>query len=154
MRDPREMGADEVRQFPMFLTVKRNVLVATHRVALLALLFLDQKVLCIDLQWLDGLDGLGSPSVLRRLPTVLTREEFARVLALLSGDHAVLARMPYGTGMRITEGLQLRVTGVRTTMIYSHVVKVSGRGVISPLDRMENGDNVATVFVVIFTAKY
>ena len=39
-------------------------------------------------------------------------------------------------------------------MIYSHVVKVSGRGVISPLDRMENGDNVATVFVVIFVAKY
>ena len=89
------MGADEVRQFPTFLAVKRNVLVSTHRVALSGLLFLDQKVLCIDLQWLDGLDELdelGSPSVLRRLPTVLTREEFARVLALLSGDHAVSRR--------------------------------------------------------------
>ena len=89
MRDPREMGADEVRQFPTFLAVKRNVLVSTHRVALSALLFLDQKVLCVDLPWLDGFER---PSVPRRLPTVLTREEFARVLALLSGDHAVSRR--------------------------------------------------------------
>lgn len=133
MRHPREMGADEVRQFLTFLAVKRNVSVSTHRVTLSGLLFLYQKVLCVDLPWLDGLEG---PSVPRRLPTVLTREEVARILALLSGDHAVLARLLYGTGMRITQGLQLRVTDVKTTMIYTHVLKVAGRGVISPLDRM------------------
>ncbi|MBC7622701.1 MAG: tyrosine-type recombinase/integrase [Aeromicrobium sp.] len=43
---------------------------------------------------------------------------------------------------------------VKTTMIYTHVLKVGGSGVISPLDRMENGDNVAMVFVVIYAAKY
>ena len=86
MRDPLEMGAGEARQFPTFLAVKRTVLVSTHRVALSALLFLYQKVLCVDLPWLDGFER---PSVPRRLPTVLTREEVARIVALLSGDHAV-----------------------------------------------------------------
>ena len=109
VRHPRDMGGDEVRQFLTFLAVKRSVSVSTHRVALSALLFLYQKVLCVDLPWLDGLER---PSVPRRLPTVLTREEVARILALLAGDHAVLARLLYGTGMRITEAIQLRVKDV------------------------------------------
>ena len=75
VRHPRDMGGDEVRQFLTFLAVKRSVSVSTHRVALSALLFLYQKVLCVDLPWLDGLER---PSVPRRLPTVLTREEVAR----------------------------------------------------------------------------
>ena len=44
--------------------------------------------------------------------------------------------MLLGTGMRITEGLQLKITGLKTTMICTHALKVAGRGVISPLDRM------------------
>jgi integron integrase len=109
MRHPQDMGADEVREFLTFLAVKRNVSASTHRVALSSLLFLYQKVMCIELPWLDGLER---PSAPRRLPVVLTREEVARILALLSGDHAVLARLLYGTGMRITEGIQLRVKDV------------------------------------------
>ena len=45
----------------------------------------------------------------RRLPTVLAPDEVAAVLARMSGVHGLLARLLYGTGMRITEGLQLRV---------------------------------------------
>ncbi len=44
----------------------------------------------------------------RRLPVVLSRDEVAAVLGGLQGVHRVLARLQYGTGMRITEGLQLR----------------------------------------------
>jgi integron integrase len=108
-RHPREMGADEVRGFLTFLADQRRASVSTHRVALSALLFLYQKVLCVDLPWLDG---LARPTVPRRLPVVLTREEVARILALLVGNHSVLARLLYGTGMRITEALQLRVKDV------------------------------------------
>ena len=35
---------------------------------------------------------------------------------------------------------------VKTTMIYTHVLKVGGGGVISPLDRMYDGNNVATAW--------
>ncbi len=109
VRHPRDMGADEVRDFLTFLAVRRGVSASTHRVALSALLFLYQKVLCFDLPWLDG---LARPTVPRRLPVVLTQEEVGRIFALLSGDHAVLARLLYGTGMRITEAIQLRVKDV------------------------------------------
>jgi integron integrase len=109
MRHPREMGAEEVTAFLTFLASQRKVSVSTHRVALSALLFLYQKVLGVALPWLDG---LARPTVPRRLPVVLTREEVARVLDLLPGTHGVLARLLYGTGMRITEALQLRVKDV------------------------------------------
>ena len=109
VRHPGEMGGDEVREFLTFLAAKRNVSASTHRVALSAILFLYQKVLCIELPWLDG---LARPPAPRRLPVVLTREEVARILALLAGNHSVLGRLLYGTSMRITEALQLRVKDV------------------------------------------
>ena len=43
-----------------------------------------------------------------RLPTVLTGAEVSKILVLLDGTHGVVARLLYGTGMRITEALQLR----------------------------------------------
>ncbi len=109
MRHPLKMGAPEVVDFLSYLTSERKVSVSTHRVALSSLLFLYQKVLNVDLPWLDN---LSRPTVPRRLPVVLSREEVARVLSLMAGEHGVLARLLYGTGMRITEALQLRVKDV------------------------------------------
>lgn len=40
---------------------------------------------------------------------VLSADEVSRVLAGLSGEHLLLARLLYGTRLRITEALQLRV---------------------------------------------
>lgn len=109
LRHPRDMGATEVSGFLTFLAAERNVSASTHRVALSAILFLYQKVLGIELPWLDD---LARPTVPRRLPVVLTQDEVQRVLSLLAGTHAVLARLLYGTGMRITEALSLRVKDV------------------------------------------
>ena len=108
-RHPREMGAAEVEAFLTFLADKRNVSPSTHKVALSALLFMYKKVLCVDLPWLDG---LARPTTRRHIPVVMTRDEVARVLALLTGPYSVLGRLLYGTGMRINEGLQLRVKDV------------------------------------------
>ena len=52
------------------------------------------------------------PRVRRRLPVVLSRDEVACILARMQGEHALLARLLYGTGMRISEALQLRVKDV------------------------------------------
>ena len=45
----------------------------------------------------------------RRLPVVLTPDEVVRILGFLEGEHRLFAQLLYGTGMRISEGLQLRV---------------------------------------------
>lgn len=108
-RHPREMGKAEVEGFLAYLAVKRQVSVSTHRVALSSLLFLYQKVLGVELPWLDG---LARPVPRRNVPVVLTRKEVANVLSRLTGHYAVLGRLLYGTGMRINEGLRLRVKDV------------------------------------------
>ena len=105
LRHPKEMGADEVRAFLSWLAVERRVSVSTHRQALSALLFLYRQVFGQQLPWMDALDR---PQRKPRLPVVLTPAEVRAVLALLEGTHAVLAQLLYGTGMRITEALQLR----------------------------------------------
>jgi integron integrase len=85
------------------------VSVSTHRQALSALLFLYRQVFDVALPWLDEMER---PQVKRRLPVVLTVAEVRAVLALFEGTHAVLAQLLYGTGMRISEALQLRTKDV------------------------------------------
>ena len=103
---PREMGAPEVEAFLTWLAAERHVSVSTHGQALSALLFLYQKVLVLDLPWLQS---IGRPRRQPRLPTVLSQDEVARVLLHMSGTHRLVAQLLYGTGMRITEALNLRV---------------------------------------------
>lgn len=106
-RHPAEMGGAEIERFLSWLAVERNVAASTHRQALAALLFFYAKVLGQDVPWMRE---IGRPRAQRRLPAVLSPPEVARVLQCLpDGEHRVLGQLLYGTGMRITEGLQLRV---------------------------------------------
>lgn len=106
LRHPAEMGGPEVEAFLTWLASERGVSVSTHRQALSALLFLYGKVLGVQLPWMDT---IARPQPRRRLPVVLSAQEVAAVLALMEGEHRLLAQVLYGTGMRLTEGLRLRV---------------------------------------------
>jgi len=108
-RHPREMGAAEVEAFLSDLAVQRNVASSTQNQALAALLFLYKEVLAIQLPWLDELVRAKRP---QRLPTVLTAHETGAVLDQLEGVLGLVARLLYGTGMRLLEGLRLRVKDV------------------------------------------
>lgn len=106
VRHPATLGSSEVEAFLSWLANERKVSVSTHRQALAALLFFYGKVLCTDLPWLQE---IGRPRPSRRLPVVLTPDEVVRILGFLEGEHRLFAQLLYGTGMRISEGLQLRV---------------------------------------------
>ncbi len=99
-------AAAKSRHFCPGLANERKVSVSTHRQALAALLFFYGKVLCTDL---PRLQEIGRPRPSRRLPVVLTPDEVVRILGFLEGEHRLFAQLLYGTGMRISEGLQLRV---------------------------------------------
>lgn len=109
LRHPREMGAFEVQSFLSYLAGERNVAASTHKVALSALLFLYKEVLLIDLPWLND---IGRPKTQIRIPVVLSPEEVQRILLVMENDYGLVARLLYGTGMRITETLSLRVKDV------------------------------------------
>jgi integron integrase len=124
MRHPAEMGAAEVEAFLSWLAAERRVAVSTHRQALSAIVFLYQKVLGFDLPWLAG---IGRPQAPRRLPVVLSHGEVAAVLeAIESVEHRLFAELLYGTGMRLMEGLRLRVKDVEFER--SAIVVREGKG--------------------------
>ena len=109
MRHPRDMGAPEIEAFLTMLATQRKVSTSTHNQALSALLFLYREVLGIDLPWMGGINR---PANQRRIPGVLTLDEVAGVLAQMEGETALLAQLLYGTGMRLMEGIRLRVKDV------------------------------------------
>jgi site-specific recombinase XerD len=105
VRHPAEMGASEVQAFLTHLAVKENVAASTQNQALSALLFLYRQVLNQDLGPIDALRAKKP----KRLPTVLTRDEVHCVFAHLSGVSLLMARLLYGSGLRLMECLRLRV---------------------------------------------
>ncbi len=109
LRHPRDMGAREVEAFLTMLANERNASSSTHNQALSALLFLYREVLDQALPWMDDLQR---PTKVRRIPTVLTHDEVVGLLAQLSGVESLLGKLLYGTGMRLMEGLRLRVKDV------------------------------------------
>ena len=109
MRHPRDMGTKEVEAFLSMMANERKVSASTHNQALSAVLFLYREVLNIDLPWLNN---IGRPQQTKRIPSVLTKDEVAGLLAQMEGVTALLARLLYGTGMRLMEGIRLRVKDV------------------------------------------
>jgi len=108
-RHPNDMGASEVEAFLSSLAVDRNVSASTQRQALAAILFLYKEVLSVDLPWLDGITRAKERV---RVPVVLSKPEVVRLFTVLEGVHALMARLMYGSGMRLMECLRLRVKDI------------------------------------------
>lgn len=108
-RHPREMGASEISVFLNDLAVNRKVSASTQNQALSAILFLYKKVLGVDLPWVDEFENAKRPV---RVPVVMTRSEVKEVIAEMQGVHQLMARLLYGSGLRMNECLNLRVQDI------------------------------------------
>ncbi len=122
-RDPQAVGFAGVRAFVEHLAVERTVSASTQRQALNALVFLFREVLGASPAEMAGGATPGGPQGAalgelapsrrpRRVPTVLSPGEVRAVLAQVEGPHALMARLLYGTGMRLMECVRLRVKDV------------------------------------------
>jgi integron integrase len=128
LRHPAELSGGDVEAFLTWLAAERQVAPSTHKQALAALLFLYQKVLRLSVPWIAE---IGRPQRQERLPVVLSHDEIARVFAALQSlsvarakavqgsdeaagqlAHPLFAQLLYGTGMRLMEGLRLRVKDI------------------------------------------
>jgi len=97
-RHPQDMGAAEVEAFLTHLAVEGSVSASTQNQALSALLFLYREVLGIDLPWMVTMVRAKKP---QRLPVVLSRAEVVLLLERMEGGYGLMARILYGTGMRL-----------------------------------------------------
>ena len=103
---PSDMGAAEIHQFLSHLAIKEQVAASTQNQALNAIVFLYRKVVRKE----PG-DFSDFPRARRRkhLPSVLSRSEVQSLLPEIDGVEELITRLIYGTGMRISEALRLRV---------------------------------------------
>ena len=109
VRHPTEMAEPEINAFLTHLAVKEKVSASTQNQALSALLFLYRHVIGREVGDLGEVIRARKPT---RLPVVMTREEVKAVLANLSGDKYIMASLMYGAGLRLMEGLRLRVQDI------------------------------------------
>ena len=109
-RHPQEMGPAEIEAFLTPLALAGNVARATQPQALHALLFLSREVLGISLD--DA--GIHAMRAHKKgtLPVVLTKDEVKRVIVATTGVYQLIAKLLYGSGLRLIEGLRLRVQDV------------------------------------------
>ena len=105
---PNTLGTPEITSFLTHLAVVKAVSSSTQNQALSALLFLYKEVLGIKI---EGVNAIRSKKP-TRLPTVLSQLEVQTLLTAMSGTNALIAKILYGTGMRLMEVIRLRVQDV------------------------------------------
>ena len=108
-RHPRDLGADDIRAFLSHLATERDVAASTQNQAVSALVFLYEHVLRQEIGSFEGFVRAKRP---KRLPLVLTRGEAAAVLEAMRGPDRLIASLLYGSGLRLSEALRLRVKDV------------------------------------------
>jgi len=108
-RHPKDMGRAEVEAFLTHLAVEGNVAASTQNQALSALLFLYREVLKIEFDAPVDSIRAKKPS---RLPVVLTRAETQQVIEGMTGVYQLMAKLLYGSGLRLMECVRLRVKDV------------------------------------------
>lgn len=109
LRHPAEMGEAEINDFLSHLAVHEKVSASTQNQALAAILFLYRNVLGVDI---GDLGEVVRARKSHHVPIVMTRVEARAVLAEMSGDTKLMASLLYGSGLRLSECLTLRVQDI------------------------------------------
>lgn len=123
MRHPREMREPEIQAFLSHLAVNENVASSTQNQAFSALLFLYREVLNISLDPQIQTVRAEKP---KHLPTVLSKEEVNSILSQMSGVTGLMARLLYGSGLRLMECVTLRVKDI--DFAQHQIIVRSGKG--------------------------
>lgn len=132
------LGEGDINAFLTRLAVKSKVSASTQNQALAALLFLFRTVLDRPLGALGEVIRAKKPV---RLPVVFSRDEVRAVLANLQGDRWLIAKLMYGTGLRLSECLSLRVQDIdfsRSEILVRNGKGAKDRATMLPASLMEH----------------
>jgi integron integrase len=136
-KHPRDIGTTGIQVFLNYLATKRNVSASTQNQALNALIFLYRQVLFINVETLTGIEWAKKRT---HTPVVFTREEVQKILSCLKGAKFIMVSLLYGSGLRLSEVLRLRVKDVdfdRKAIVVRDSKSQCDRVVMLPLDLVE-----------------
>ena len=120
---PEQLGKDQIRKFLNHLAVERNVSASTQNQALQAILFLYKEIIHKDVGWVDDIQRPVKP---KHIPVVFSQSEARIVLNNISGLPQFIAQLLYGSGLRLSEALRLRVKDI--DFEYRHIIIRDAKG--------------------------
>ena len=121
---PEKIEADNITTFLNHLVIERNVSASTQNQAFNALVFLYKQVLQIPV---GKLEESARSKRKKTMPVVMTRQEVKTLLNELIDWQLEVASLLYGTGMRVMEGLTLRVKDIDFDYQRIHVCQAKGK---------------------------
>lgn len=142
---PEKLGAEEIKNYLNYLAVNKNVSASTQNQALQGILFLYKNILKKDVGWIEEIKFAQRK---KHLPVVLSKKEVAKVFNFLEGTNGIIVSLLYGSGLRLSEALKLRIKDI--DFDYKQILVRDGKGekdrhtilpdsVISDLKKYLNG---------------
>ena len=122
-KHPLEMGAAEIKEYLTYLAVNQNVASSTQNQALNAIVFLYKEILKQEIKDFSDFKRAKRPS---KTPMVLNETEIDKLFQNLDGVYYLIAKLLYGSGLRLLEALHLRVKDIDFT--YKEVTVRDGKG--------------------------
>jgi len=122
-RHPKDMGAEEIRAFINNLANNHHVSSSTQNQALQGILFLYKNILNKDVGWIEDIKR---SSRIKHLPVVLSKKEVSKVFEYLSGTTKIVVSLLYGSGLRLSEALKLRIKDI--DFDYKQIIVRDGKG--------------------------
>jgi len=120
---PAEISTGDVRRYLNDLALGQRVAASTQNQAFHALRFLFSEVLGKDF---TGFEGTIRAEARQKVPVVLTREEIGQLIEGVHPAYRPIVELLYGTGMRVTECMRLRVKDV--DFANGYIVVHEGKG--------------------------
>lgn len=122
-KHPKDLPPSAVEGFLTYLAVERNVSASTQGLALNALVFLHDKFLE---QPLGDVSHFRKARASRKIPVVLTHAEVQRLLDQVQGVRWLMISLLYGSGLRRSELMRLRVKDVDLDMCQLQIWQSKG----------------------------
>jgi integrase/recombinase XerD len=124
MRPPETMGADDARQFLLYLVQERKVSWSCYNQIRAGLIFLFR----ITLGRNEAIDHVPCARNRRRVPVVLSQEELQRFFAVIRNlKHRAMFMTMYGAGLRVSELVSLRVEDIDSARMLIRIREGKGQ---------------------------
>ena len=124
MQHPSTLGTNEIRRFLNHLATDKNVAPGTQKVALNAVVFMYRHLLKMDPGDFSDFKKAKGPT---KLPVVLTRDEIRQIFGQLSEPAFLCAGLMYGSGLRVSETVRLRISDMESDRLTVRVRDGKGR---------------------------
>jgi len=105
----KQINKESVTRYLNHLAIHRNVAGSTQNQALCAIVFFTEQVIGKKIGRLANLQRARES---QNIPVVLSKQEVKKILLHISGVRLLVVKLLYGSGLRISEALRLRVKDI------------------------------------------